>query len=81
MKTRRFCPRCGRPLLKSFNDTAVNGYSFQCYACQADFFKFEVLRKTNLEDVKRLQKKTLQNEIANNTHFHSIHSPYPRTNQ
>ena len=81
MKTRRFCPKCGRPLLKSFNDAVINGYSFQCFACQEDFFKFEVLRKNNLDDVKKLQQKTLQYEITNKMHFHSVHFPYPRMNQ
>lgn len=78
MKTRRFCPRCGRPLLKSHNDAAVNGYTFQCFACDEDFFRFEVLRKNDLELVHELRQKTLQYEIANGIHTHTIHKPYPK---
>jgi uncharacterized Zn finger protein (UPF0148 family) len=52
MKTRRFCPHCGRPLLKS----QIKGYSFQCLACGEDFYKIEVLRKKDLRKVKALRR-------------------------
>ena len=39
MKTRRFCPKCGRMLLKS----RIKGYVFQCMNCDEDFYRFEVL--------------------------------------
>lgn len=41
MKTRRFCPKCGRMLLKS----GTKGYAFQCMNCDEDFYRFEVLTK------------------------------------
>jgi hypothetical protein len=56
MKTRRFCPKCGRPLLKS----RIKGYRFQCLYCDEDFCRFEVLRKKDLPKAKRLQ---VNNEI------------------
>lgn len=39
MKTRRFCPKCGRMLLRS----RIKGYEFQCMSCDEDFYRFEVL--------------------------------------
>ena len=39
MKTRRFCPKCGRMLLRS----RIEGYAFQCMNCDEDFYRFEVL--------------------------------------
>lgn len=80
MKTRRFCPKCGRPVLKSQNDKEYNGYSFQCYACDEDFFKFEVWRKKDMRHVKLLQHKTISREITNGEHYHSAHKAYPRLN-
>lgn len=41
MKTRRFCPECGRMLLKS----RIEGYAFQCMNCDEDFYRFEVLTR------------------------------------
>jgi len=41
MKTRRFCPKCGRMLLKS----RIKGYAFQCMNCDEDFYRFEVLTR------------------------------------
>ena len=41
MKTRRFCPKCGRMLLKS----RIKVYAFQCMNCDEDFYRFEVLTK------------------------------------
>ncbi|MDR3266213.1 MAG: hypothetical protein LBT24_01400 [Tannerella sp.] len=53
MKTRRFCPKCGRPVLKS----RIKGYSFRCLYCDEDFCRFEVLRKKDLPLIKELQAK------------------------
>lgn len=75
MKTRRFCPHCGRPLLKSHNDKHYNKYSFQCYGCEEDFFKFEVLRKKDYEEVKQLRNETINREIS---HTFSVYKPYPK---
>jgi hypothetical protein len=52
MKTGRFCPHCGQPLLKS----RTKGYSFQCLSCDEDFYKIEVLRKRDLKKVKALRR-------------------------
>lgn len=81
MKTRRFCPHCGRPLLKSHNDKHYNRYSFQCYGCEEDFFKFEVLRKKDMEQIKQLRKETIYRESIYNTHYFSVYKPYPRNSK
>ena len=41
MKTRRFCPKCGRMLLKS----RIKGYAFLYTALKEEFYRFEVLTK------------------------------------
>lgn len=41
MKTRKFCPHCGRPVVRS----RTPGYAFQCHACDEDFYRFEVLKR------------------------------------
>lgn len=38
MKTRRFCPKCGRELLRS----RVPGYTYECKNCDEDFYRTEV---------------------------------------
>lgn len=38
MKTRRYCPKCGRELLRS----RVPGYVFECKSCDEDFYRFEM---------------------------------------
>lgn len=57
MKTRRFCPHCGRPVRNSHNDKHYNGYSFQCYECDEDFFMFEVLRKADMRNLIMSKKQ------------------------
>jgi len=52
MKTRRFCRHCGSSLRRS----RTKGYAFQCYACDEDFYKIEVLRKKDLKHVRELRK-------------------------
>lgn len=74
MKTRRFCPHCGRPLLKS----NMKGYAFQCFACNEDFWRFEVYRKKDLRHVKAIRKNNLVWEIKKDGHVHSIHKAYPK---
>lgn len=81
MKTRRFCPHCGRPLLKSHNDKHYNRYSFQCYGCEEDFFKFEVLRKKDMEQIKQLRKETIYRESIYNTYYFNVYKPYPRNSK
>jgi hypothetical protein len=80
MKTRRFCPHCGRPLLKSHNDKHYNKYSFQCYGCEEDFFKFEVLRKKDMEDIIQLRLGTINRECREDSHLYSVYKPYPQRN-
>jgi hypothetical protein len=68
MKTGKFCPHCGQPLLKS----RIKGYSFQCLACNEDFCRFEVLRKKDLQEVKALRKEasvTMYNKWWNSSDF------------
>jgi uncharacterized Zn finger protein (UPF0148 family) len=74
MKTSRFCPKCGRPLLKS----PIKGYTFQCFRCDEDFYKFEVLRKKDLNTVKALRRQTIMRERQNDYKSYSIYKPYPR---
>lgn len=57
MKTRRFCPRCGMELKKSGFKKSENRYEFQCVACDEDFWRFEVLRKRDVAEIKRLRKE------------------------
>jgi ribosomal protein L33 len=52
MKTRRFCPKCGRPVLKSQN----RDYTFKCNACDEDFYRFEVFSKKDLAQVLQIRK-------------------------
>lgn len=59
MKTRRFCPRCGIELKKSRLRKSENRYDFQCVACDEDFWRFEVLRRSDVAAVKRLIKERI----------------------
>lgn len=77
MKTRRFCPKCGRPVIKSKLTKSPNRYTFQCYGCEEDFWKVEVLRIKDLERVKILRKETIWREKVENGHTYSIYKPYP----
>lgn len=36
------CPKCGYPLSKS----EVDGYDYQCLACDEDFYSIEVIEST-----------------------------------
>lgn len=79
MKTRRYCPKCGRPVIKSELSKFINKYSFQCYGCGEDFYKFEVLRKQDKERILQLRRLCIDSESAENRHIHSVYKPYPRT--
>ena len=37
MESCGICRRCGSPLFKSLAD----GYTYQCFTCDEDFYKFE----------------------------------------
>ncbi len=51
MKTRKFCPHCGRPVVRS----RTPGYVFQCHACNEDFYRFEVLNTRQIPLVRELR--------------------------
>ncbi|RHH14406.1 hypothetical protein DW228_06290 [Bacteroides fragilis] len=74
MKTRRFCPKCGRPVLKS----PTKGYVFQCFCCDEDFYRFEVLRKKDMADVRFIRKQAVLHERQQEYVPHSLKKPYPR---
>lgn len=73
MKTRKFCPKCGRPVVKS----RTKGYAFQCHACDEDFYRFEVLTTRQIEQVREIRRITYQWETKNNYTPHSFKKPYP----
>lgn len=52
MKTRKFCPHCGRPVVRS----RTPGYAFQCPACDEDFYCFEVLNTRQIPLVRELRR-------------------------
>jgi len=74
MKTRRFCPHCGRPVLKS----QIKDYSFQCNNCDEGFYKFEILRTKDMELIKQLRKQTIWRERRNDYTLFSVYKPYPK---
>lgn len=48
MKTRRYCPKCGRELLRS----RVPGYTYECKSYDEDFYKTEVLNRSLTKNKK-----------------------------
>lgn len=78
MRTRRFCPHCGRPVVKYHNDKQVNRYRFQCFGCDEDFWAFEVLRKKDLPKIKAIRKSAYQHERRSDLPHISLKKPYPR---
>jgi len=56
MKTHKFCPHCGSPLYKSKLHKTENKYDFECRNCQEDFWRFEVLGKHDMQQVKSLRQ-------------------------
>lgn len=77
MKTRRFCPWCGRPLYKS----TEKHFDFQCYNCDKDFTKAEVLRKADMPEVKKLRCRSILDDLWRGEYPHSHRKPYPRKNK
>lgn len=75
MKTRKFCPHCGRPLLKS----QIKGYSFQCFACDEDFYRFEVYGKKDLPQVKQIRTSQMLRDRLHGYPVRSFKKPYPRS--
>lgn len=76
MKTRKFCPKCGRPVVKS----CIKGYAFQCHSCDEDFYRFEVLTTRQIEQVREIHRMAYQWEIKNDYTPHSfkkLKKPYP----
>lgn len=79
MKTRRFCPHCGRPVVKSQLQKSINRYTFQCYGCGEDFFKIEVYRKKDMKIVKMIRAMAYERELEYGTKsIHSFKKPYPK---
>ena len=76
MKTRKFCPKCGRPVLKS----RAKGYAFQCFACNEDFYRLEVWRTKDIAIVRRLQRMTYFDELTDPIPLSqaSVRKPYRR---
>lgn len=74
MKTRKFCPRCGRPVVKS----CTKGYAFQCFGCDEDFYRMEVFGKKDLAEVKRLRRAVYLWERVKKLPRISFKKPYPR---
>ena len=79
MKTRRYCPKCGRPVIKSELAKSENKYVFQCYGCQEDFYRFEVLRKYDSDRINVLRRMCIEQETSENRHYHSVYKPFPKT--
>lgn len=52
MRTNKYCPHCGRLLLKS----NIKDYSYQCNVCDEDFYKFEVLSTKDIALTRSIRK-------------------------
>lgn len=73
MKTRKFCPHCGRPVVKSW----IEGYAFQCHACDEDFYRFEVLTTRRIEQVRAIRQNAFRQESQRGDKPSSFQKPYP----
>lgn len=75
MKTRKFCPHCGRPVVKSHN----RNYVFQCFFCDEDFFRCEVYNTRQIEQVRDIRREAYRREIKNGyTHYRfKMNEPFP----
>lgn len=74
MKTRKFCPHCGRPLLKS----KIRGYAFQCHACDQDYCRFEVITLRDIELARTIREVVYLDGLARGEFMpHSFKKPYP----
>lgn len=75
MKTRKFCPDCGRPLYCS----DIPEYAFQCFACDEDFYRLEVLNTRQIEQVRLIRKdeRDWMKKYFPRM-FRSLSKPYPR---
>lgn len=73
MKTRKFCPHCGRPLVKS----RTPGYAFQCHCCEEDFYRFEVHTTRRIDLVRSTRRLAYRWEVKNGYIPHSFKKPYP----
>ena len=52
MKTRKFCPHCGRSVVRS----RTPGNAFQCHACDEDFYRFEMLNTRRIPLMRGLRR-------------------------
>lgn len=76
MKTRRFCAKCGRPVLKSQN----REYTFECNACDEDFYRFEVLNKKDFVQVLQIRKVEFENIKSRGGIIQSLKKPFHKYN-
>lgn len=58
MKTRKFCPHCGRQVVKS----RTEGYVFQCHACDEDFYRSEVFNTRQIQQVRTIRHAAHERE-------------------
>lgn len=56
MKTHKFCPKCGRPVVKAKRSATMDRYPYECFACDENFFRFEVIGKKDIELARTLQE-------------------------
>lgn len=74
MKTHKFCPNCGRPLLKS----NIRGYAFQCHACDENYYRFEVISLRDFELAHTIREVAYLDGLARGEFMpHSFKKPYP----
>lgn len=73
MKTRRFCPKCGRPVVKS----EIEGYTYQCHGCEEDFYRFEVISTKMMDIVRVIRKYAYKRERRHNLPHISFKQPHP----
>lgn len=76
MNTLKLCPKCGRPVIESNNDSEVNGYQYQCLSCDEDFWEFEVTveSKTTFDQIKEAYTTSdvCMGEMLASTSAHSL---------
>ena len=77
MKTRKFCPKCGRPVVKSNLNKTGNEYKFQCHGCEEDFWRFEVYSTKQIDIVRNIRKKAYIYERKQEQPYISFKQPYP----
>lgn len=72
MKTRKFCPHCGRPLVRS----TIEDYRFQCHGCDEDFYRYEVFSTKQIDIVRKIRKRAYEYEREQGCPHVSFKRPY-----